>query len=155
MGQIFIYALCAIVVLMTAREVNHYMADRDGDGELPYPRKRLVRRIANAALMLGLLAAFRFKPVDIAPIADLTFYGVSLCVVFLIMLLTFRDLRETSLSVVEAHNEFKRGAAAQIRENVAEVRRAQEEAARQASTARAKGRGRGKGRGKGRFRGRR
>jgi hypothetical protein len=102
MGNVGI-AFCAFVVtallLLGAGEAVRYRRAQTGEGELPYPRRRLVRRLASALIFVGLIGWVAFWP-RTGPVLQLLMILLVFILIAMGMTLLWRDLKETSQSLV-------------------------------------------------------
>jgi hypothetical protein len=105
-GTIFIVAMIGSLLLMALNEVVRYRrAARTPDG-LPYPRRRLIRRLGIALLFILILTAMALWPDSGALRTRLALSALVLCLLALAMVLLLRDLLDTSRSVVALTEEW-------------------------------------------------
>lgn len=94
--------VCGVFVILSLIEVRHFLRARRMPDEFPYPRHRLVRRIAISivfTLVVGLVAFWPPKPLPWAQQFVLLF--VILVTLMSGLVLLWRDLRETSHLALE------------------------------------------------------
>ncbi len=108
LSRLFLAVIFALVACLSLFEVLKYRSAARAGGPIDYPRRRLIRRITTAALVLGIVSALTFKPGSWSAMTDLMWYGGCLIATLAVIWLAFRDLHETSVSVVAAHKRFVR-----------------------------------------------
>lgn len=97
--MVFIYVMIAVLVLLSINEIARYRSAGRGGDELPYPRRRLVRRLVIAALFVGVLVAVGFWP-QMRPLYRLYYMTAILLVSFSGLLLIWLELAETSRAAI-------------------------------------------------------
>ena len=102
------------MILLGLVELRRYRLFKD-DESLAYPKSRLIRRQAVTVLALGVIVAMGFKPEGQTPIFDLSWYGACLIGTFVIAVLALRDLRETSVDVIEMRKKLQSDTEEQLR----------------------------------------
>lgn len=108
-GNVFVVVMIGVLVLLALHEVwRHYWAQHD-DQAIPYPRRRLSRRLGAAMLLIATLLLVQFWPTGVSLAVHL---GLLVAVVLLLVLavvVVLRDLHETSRAVVEyaAHSDLE------------------------------------------------
>lgn len=103
------YIIIGLLGLLGLLEVARFIRARGGERELPYPRRRLTRRLGIAVLLGGLVFLAMFWPQE-APIwVQLVLLGLLLGGFLLSLVLIWRDLGETSRTImgeaVKLHRE--------------------------------------------------
>jgi len=93
-------ALIGMLVLLAALEVARYQRAARLEDELPYPRRRLIRRIGVSIIFSLLVAAVVYWPAAAPAAAQLTLMLAVLLGTAFGLFLLWRDLHETSRAVV-------------------------------------------------------
>jgi len=119
-AAIFTYGLLFLIAILAFFEWGKYRIARKGRSELSYPRSRLIRRLAVAALIVIVLLMLRFNPFEGNPIPYLVWYGVGMAIMPLIGFLLLRDLHETSVAVVKEHGQIYTAAERQLEDQIAD-----------------------------------
>ena len=95
------YGIILILLAMGGVECFRYRSAARGDDEqLPYPRRRLSRRIGVCFLFSAVVLLIMFFPTGVSPWLQLLLLVAVLLAVCIGLLMIRRDLHETSLSVV-------------------------------------------------------
>ena len=119
-GDIILYSIIGLVALMALGEVRRYRAAREDEESIAYPTGRLRRRMGIAVLTLGVLLAIAAGPPGESPSVALLWYSLCFIGLLIIVILGLRDLRETSIAVVAAHQQFQKEAREKLRETIEE-----------------------------------
>ena len=106
MGQVLCIVITGALLLMSCFEWVKYRRAAGDPEQIPYPRRRLSRRIAVAFLLIACLLLSCFWPDRISVWGRLALGFFLLFGVLISMFLLFRDLRETSISVVQVAREL-------------------------------------------------
>ncbi len=114
-GTIFVVCVAFAVFLLTLHEIRRYALAKKNPASFPYPRRRLARRIGIGILVIAVLFLIQFRPVEHGPWIEVVWLGFCALIVAVILLLTLRDLHETSVSVVGEHQRFHHEAEQRIR----------------------------------------
>ena len=122
MTTAIVLALIAFLAMLGLLEVARYRRARRGDEELPYPARRLVRRLTASALLIAALGATLAVP-DLRPIGRLTLLSLILVVSLLALGLLWRDLRETSIEAVRHSERLRQLEARRMEQLIEEARR--------------------------------
>jgi hypothetical protein len=115
MANIFIAVTAACLGLLSIHEVVRYARAKVDPESLPYPRRRLARRLGVTLLFLvimGILGIWPERPTPRVAVALLAAMAVLFVLAVAILL---RDLHETSCAVVAASSEMGRRAAQEMR----------------------------------------
>jgi len=107
--------LTILLALLALAEFGRYRRANTSGRDLPYPRRRLARRLTIAVLIGLILAGLVLKPSDLGARGNLVWYGLSLILTLAALGLALRDLHETSVAVVREHEEFSRQADQHLR----------------------------------------
>ncbi len=88
-----------MLLLLTVHEVTRYMRACRDEEDIPYPRRRLSRRMGIAVLFSSVLILAIYWP-KTSPKSQLVLIGSLLFSALFGLVLVWRDLRETSRAVV-------------------------------------------------------
>lgn len=106
LASFILFFIVGVVIFSGLSEFRRYQQYKD-DETLAYPRSRLIRREVVAALALGVIFAVAYKPAGQPPAFDLSWYGACLVGTIVIAVIALRDLRETSVDVVEMRKKLQ------------------------------------------------
>lgn len=119
------FMVCVLLGLGGLEWVKFLRSDPH-DEEMPYPRRRLSRRLAIAIVFSVLVLATLYFPDTATLMAKTSWMGGILFGIVLGLLLVWRDLKETSQSVVAANARFQAEASQSmedfLREQIREAR---------------------------------
>ncbi len=121
MGTIFGLLLLALLCVMSIVEIARYYRQRES-AELPYPRRRLSRRLGIGIIFGIVILLVTFWP-KMTPLMDLTFIGLLFVLFLMGSLLLLRDLRETGREVLEQTNNLNQQAGETFTKLVDEARK--------------------------------
>lgn len=113
-GAIFLYSFMALVLYLSYSEVKRYRTALVGDRELAYPRRRLIRRLSIALLIMGILLVLRFLPRDLPAGATLLLYGLCMIASLFALGLALRDMQKTSQAAIREHTRFEQDSKDQL-----------------------------------------
>src|SRR4051812_23297653 len=100
---IFAAVISFVVVLLCGHEISRYRDSQVVRSDLPYPRRRLTRRLGIAALLIFILLLVQLKPEGRTPYFDLFWYVVCLVAALVLIVLILRDIHDASVQVVAEH----------------------------------------------------
>ena len=116
-GQVIGIVMAGMLGALMAFECVRYRRAARGEEEMPYPRRRLTRRLAIALLFGGAALLVSFWP----PVSA----GFQLFLIILVLMalaiglsLIWRDLRETSRAIMEHANRLSEEAGRELLESV-------------------------------------
>jgi hypothetical protein len=115
MTNLLIAVTAACLGVLSIQEIVRYARARMDLESLPYPRRRLARRLGVAVLfeaILGLLWAWPARPSPKLALGLLAATGVLFILALLVLM---RDLHETSLAMVVASEEMSRRTAGEMK----------------------------------------
>jgi fatty acid desaturase len=115
MGKIFGLVMMGILAALALAEVRRYMRAGQTQEELPYPRRRLRRRLTIAALFMAVIALAAFWPKTVLWLQVALLLGLGAGLLGGLWLL-WRDLRETSRAVIEQSARLDRQAGEALRQ---------------------------------------
>lgn len=104
----------ALLLALGLSEIRKYRAAQLDSEAIEYPKKRLNRRLLIGVLVLADILALVFMPDGMKPLYAFSYIGVCTVLLIVIVRLAGRDLRETSVSVVKTHEQFKRKSEAEL-----------------------------------------
>jgi hypothetical protein len=107
LSSIVLYSFIGLIVALAIAEVRRYRALRDEPDTLAYTRRRLARRLGVAALILGALLGTFLRPGAFGPYRSLAWYSACFAAIALAVIISLRDLSETSRAVVREHRRFQ------------------------------------------------
>ncbi len=114
MGLVVAWVLLGAITGLLIWEIIQFRRARLNSEEIPYPAKRLCRRLGIGLLLAGAVLLVNFWPVH----ARLAIYFILLGVLFVCILAAFalwwRDLSETSRAVVEEARKLDQDAGAEL-----------------------------------------
>jgi hypothetical protein len=99
----------AVFALLAAIEIYRYNRARRFPDDLPYPRRRLSRRIAISLIFSAMVGLVTFWP-EASPWIQITLLFLLCLGMVLGLVLLWRDLHETSRAVMEHVSGFTRQA---------------------------------------------
>lgn len=105
---------------MAIAETRKYRSAQRDPTAIAYPKGRLVRRLAVAAVSMAILLAIQFKPSGMTAANELLWYGACLVAVLPLFWLILKDLHETSISVVSTHERFRRESENELKVSLSE-----------------------------------
>jgi hypothetical protein len=114
LGNLFAIFLIACLVGMSVVEIVRFRRAAADDQALPYPRRRLSRRLGAALLFIGLLTVALFWPGGASLGARSVLATGMLAALAVGLVLLVRDLHETSRSVVAMKAEMDRKTAEEL-----------------------------------------
>jgi amino acid transporter len=115
MSSIFGFIIIAVLVFLSAIEIARWRVAQRGDEELPYPRRRLVRRMAISAIFIAAAAITLFWPSG-SPLLQLLLLLAILAAVLVGLVLIWLELRETSLAALDEARTINQRAAHDLAE---------------------------------------
>jgi hypothetical protein len=124
MGSVFLVAAAGGLVFLSLWEFRRYRMAHDDPSGLPYPRSRLIRRWVTAGLGVAILLGLALKPGWLSPGQDLLWYGLSMILTLGVLYLALKDLREASVTAVEAHRHYQEHTVRQLEGLLDEARQA-------------------------------
>ncbi|MEN6624660.1 MAG: hypothetical protein ABFD69_00375 [Candidatus Sumerlaeia bacterium] len=99
--MVFIYVMIGTLVFLSALEIARYRAASRGEDEMPYPRRRLIRRISISIVFVAILAALGWWPQMAPAAARLAYMFVVLLLALFGLALIWRELADTSRAAVQ------------------------------------------------------
>lgn len=116
MATIIGTVLIGVLALLSIHEIIHYGRARLDPEQIEYPRRRLSRRLSITLLFIALMLLVMFWPQQVSPAVQLTLMLLVLVGIVIGIVLLFRDLHETSTSVVAHASRLDREASQELRD---------------------------------------
>lgn len=113
---LFFYSTIGLIAALSIVEIRRYRAAQYDPDAMAYTRRRLSRRLGIAVLILAAMLGAAYRPASLGPYVSLLWLGACLFAMVLVFVLTWRDLRETSVMVVREHQKFEAESSAEFRE---------------------------------------
>lgn len=110
------------LVFLSALEIARYRAAARGEDEMPYPRRRLIRRLSISIVFVAILAALGWWP-QMAPVARLVYMFIVLLLALFGLALIWRELAETSRAAVQHAKAMNSQAARHLEQMIRENRK--------------------------------
>ena len=124
MAKIFGFILVGMLGMLTIYEVVRFIRAGRGEEDLPYPRRRLSRRLAITVLFSAIILLALYWPRTSAPM-QLVLLGAVFVSLLLGLVLLWRDLRETSLAVLDHATQMSEEASREFLETLKQTKSAQ------------------------------
>lgn len=110
------------LVFLSILEIVRYRTARTGD-EIPYPRRRLTRRLSISALFVGILLIIACDESTWGPWGKIAYFSAILFLTLIGIVLIVREIAETGRAALAEAEAFNRHAAQNIAKIIEQSRK--------------------------------